>query len=218
MIAIIDYGVGNLRSITKSVEILGGNPVVTTDMSIVAKADGIILPGVGAFKPAIKMLKESGLLETIKQSVSAGKPVLGICLGMQLFFSQSSEGGKTKGMCLIDGTVEKLSAKVKLPQMGWNEVKFQISNIPPLKKDPAYLCKTEKSQTFKNVKNNSYFYFVHSYYCKPKNKKTVTATTNYGITFPSIVQKNNIIGMQFHPEKSSQQGLKLLANFVQLTK
>ena len=202
MIAIIDYGVGNLRSITKSVEILGGNPVITTDNKVVAKADGIILPGVGAFKPAIKMLKDSGLFEVIKDFAAEGKPILGICLGMQLFFSKSTEGGVAKGVDLIKGVVEKLPNKKKLPQMGWNTVKFKIPNLKP--------------QIFNGVKNNSYFYFVHSYYCNPIDKKAIIATTDYSKVFPSIVQKGNIFGMQFHPEKSSEQGLELLKNFVNL--
>jgi len=204
VIAIIDYGVGNLRSITKSVEILGGNPVITTDKRVVAEADGIILPGVGAFKPAIKMLKDSGLFKVIKNFVAKDKPILGICLGMQLFFSKSTEGGNTKGMNLIKGTVEKLPNTEKLPQMGWNNVSFQISNL--------------KSQIFRDVKNKSYFYFVHSYYCNPIDKKTIIATTDYAQVFPSIIQNGNIFGTQFHPEKSSEQGLQLLKNFVEITK
>ncbi|OGS25449.1 MAG: imidazole glycerol phosphate synthase, glutamine amidotransferase subunit [Elusimicrobia bacterium RIFOXYB2_FULL_48_7] len=202
MIAIIDYGVGNLRSISKSVELLGGKPVITTDKKIVSKSSGIILPGVGAFKPAMKMLRNSGLAGVIGKLSAEGRPILGICLGMQLFFTLSREGGVTKGLGLIDGTVEKLPVKkLKLPQMGWNNVRFQITN-----------------PVFNDVKNNSYFYFVHSYYCKPKDKKTVIAVTDYSIKFPSVIRKGNIIGTQFHPEKSSGQGLNMLKNFVELAK
>ncbi len=184
MIAIIDYGVGNLRSISKAIENIGKKVEITCDKKVLLKAEGIVLPGVGAFVSAMNFLREKDLVETIFDFAKTGKIVFGICLGMQLFFEESQEGKKTKGLGLLKGKVKKLPSSVKLPHIGWNTA------------------------------NGKYYYFVHSYYCQPQDKKIIVAKTKYGIEFPSIIRKNNIIGTQFHPEKSSKAGIELLKSFL----
>ncbi|MFH2070361.1 MAG: imidazole glycerol phosphate synthase subunit HisH [Elusimicrobiota bacterium] len=201
MIAIIDYGVGNLRSIAKAFENLGEKTVFARGGKDILDADAVVLPGVGAFKPAVSLIIRNKLVRPLKEFAASGRPMLGICLGMQLFFSESAEGGKSKGLNLIPGYVRKLPVK-KLPQIGWNRV-TKSGNGPSAK----------KSNILAGIPDNSYFYFVHSYFCAPADKRIVAATTRYGINYPSIVQKGNVIGTQFHPEKSSLNGLRLLKNF-----
>lgn len=197
MIAIIDYGVGNLFSLTQSLNKIGAKNVITCDKNIIEKADKVILPGVGAFGDAIKILNESGLSELIKSQVKNEKPILGICLGMQLLFDKSLEYGYHDGLGLISGEVVPIKDYVnaiKIPHMGWNSLKILDDN--PL---------------FKGINDGAYVYFVHSYFAKCN--EGLSATTDYGIPITAAVKKANLYGMQFHPEKSGEVGLSMLKNF-----
>ena len=201
MIAIIDYGVGNLYSLYSSLKYLGINSVLTSDKKTLDKADQIILPGVGAFSDAKQKLVDSGLFyETINQA-EKGKPVLGICLGMQMLFDTSLEYGVHEGLKLISGVISPLSEEVKdlkIPQMGWNKLEFRIPN-----------------KLFKYSKNGDFVYFVHSYYAK-NCEDSIIATTDYGISVTAAVNKNNVFGAQFHPEKSGRAGLNILKAFSEI--
>lgn len=201
MIAIIDYGMGNLRSVEKGFQKVGVEAKVVNDSKAVNNADAIVLPGVGAFRDCIMNLSNMNLIEPIINSIRKGKPYLGICLGLQILFSESEEFGIQKGLDLLKGRVVRFQSGLKVPHMGWNTVKL-------VKKPPI----------FNDIDDNSYFYFVHSFYVKPDNKEVVSGTTDYGITFTSMVWKDNIIATQFHPEKSQQIGLKILKNFGEFIK
>jgi len=197
-VAIIDYGMGNLGSVKKGLERVGIKAIVTSEREDVEKADGVILPGVGAFEDAINNLRIMGLTEAVREAVASKKPFLGICLGMQLLFDESEENGLHKGLGLIKGRVVRLPSKVKIPHMGWNQVKL-----------------VKKSPLFVGVPDESYFYFVHSYYCFPEEDVAI-GKTFYGLDFVCAVQKENILATQFHPEKSSKLGLAVLLNFARL--
>ena len=201
MIAVVDYGMGNLRSVSKAIEHVGAPVKVTRNLQDLKDAKGIVLPGVGAFKDAVRNLKEFGLWEAIVREVEKGKPFLGICLGLQLLFEKSYEFGETEGFGFIEGEVVKfdLPADFKIPHMGWNQV-----------------YKKKESELLRGVKEGEFFYFVHSYYVKPKNESVVLTETDYGIYFTSAVEKENIFATQFHPEKSQRAGQKLLENFVKI--
>ncbi|WP_077302757.1 imidazole glycerol phosphate synthase subunit HisH [Virgibacillus pantothenticus] len=199
MISIIDYGAGNIKSLQFALEKTGMNSQITTDEATIKKSDAIILPGVGAFQGAMRTLKEQGLISIIKQEVAKGKPLLGICLGMQLLFELSEEDGETEGFGFLTGKVRKISGNVKVPHMGWNNL-IKHRNIP--------LCN--------NLPADAFVYFVHSYAADGLDTNTLVASTIYGDTIPAIVQQNNIVGMQFHPEKSGATGLQLLANFKEM--
>lgn len=200
-IAIIDYEMGNLKSIFKLFRYLEVKCTITSDPKKIDDADGVILPGVGAFGDAMKHLKEKNLITTIEDIVNERKPLFGICLGQHLLFSQSSEMGKHKGLDLIKGEVisfDKSKVK-KIPQIGWNNVQVLEEN--------HFLVR--------GIPNNSYFYFVHSFYAIPKDNENILGKTNYGETeFCSIVCKDNIVATQFHPEKSSKYGIKMYQNFI----
>lgn len=195
MIAIIDYKMGNLRSVEKALEQVGCEAVITSDINVIKRADKLILPGVGAVKDAMYELKSNGLDKVIIEQVDSGKPLLGICLGMQLLMTCSYEDGKHNCLGLIEGDVVKFSHGLKVPHMGWNDYKV-----------------VKPHMIFDGI-DNPIAYFVHSYYVQADNKYS-GAITNYGIEFSSIVIKDNVIGFQFHPEKSSDEGLKLLQNFA----
>ncbi|NBJ70022.1 imidazole glycerol phosphate synthase subunit HisH [Clostridium sp. 1xD42-85] len=199
MISIIDYGAGNMKSLQLALEKTGMNSQITTDEATIKKSDAIILPGVGAFQDAMRVLKEQGLFSIIKQEVAKGKPLLGICLGMQLFFELSEEDGETEGFGFLSGKVCKISGDVKVPHMGWNN-----------------LIKHRNSPLCNNLPTDAFVYFVHSYAAGGLDANTLVASTIYGDTIPAIVQQNNIVGMQFHPEKSGSTGLELLANFREM--
>ncbi len=199
MIAIIDYGVGNLRSVQKGLEKVGQQARIVQDPDEIREAGGIVLPGVGAFADAMKSLAERGLIGVIKEVAASGKPLLGICLGMQLLFEESEEGERVPGLALLKGRVRRLPPGLKVPHMGWNQV--EIAHPAPI---------------VQGVQDGSAFYFVHSYYVDPVETDVVTTWTEYGIKFASIVAKNNIYGIQFHPEKSSNLGLHILKNFGEL--
>ena len=204
MIGIIDYGMGNLFSVYNALDRLGAEPVISSDPSVLADCDGLILPGVGAFPDAMKALNEQGLVELLKEYVNQGKPLLGICLGMQLLFESSDEHGFSEGLCFLDGHIAKFSGMdqagkpYKVPHMGWNKLQFK-SNHPLLK-----------------GLEEDYVYFVHSYYAQVKDKAELIASATYDVEVPGIVGKGNVMGMQFHPEKSGQMGKELLTNFIKM--
>ncbi|MDD5686955.1 MAG: imidazole glycerol phosphate synthase subunit HisH [Elusimicrobia bacterium] len=204
MIAIVDYGMGNLRSVQKAFEFINRKAVITADKNKILKSSLVVLPGVGSFSAAITNLKKLKLIETIYKVINNNKPFLGLCLGLQILFERSEEGN-CKGLGIFKGEVKKFSFKsgLKIPHMGWNNIKH--------KKQEA------GSKIFKGIEDNSYFYFVHSYYVKPKEEKIVATTTNYGVNFASSIFYKNIFATQFHPEKSQKKGLLLLKNYVNYT-
>ena len=207
MIVIVDYGMGNLKSVQNAFTKVGYKTVITDNPNLIKKAGAIVLPGVGAFRDAIKFLKNKKIDKELIRAIEAGKPFLGICLGMQLLFTFSEEGGLFKGLNVMPGRVKRFPASVKCPHLGWNKIKFTYNsnhNINPI---------------FKGILDGSYFYFVHSYYCKADNPQVmIYSTTDYGSAFPSSIWKDNLFGLQFHPEKSSTSGLKILKNFGELSK
>jgi imidazole glycerol phosphate synthase glutamine amidotransferase subunit len=198
MIAIVDYGMGNLRNVRRAIETLGYTGCVTNDRSIIEGAEKVILPGVGAFGEAVKRIEHLGLREPLMSHVGSGKPLLGICLGMQLLFERSEESPGAVGLCLLNGEVKKFNSGVKVPHIGWNDV------VPV----SASTIFGDIGQTQQDC-----FYFVHSYYV-PDSPEEVAVTT-YGTKFMSAVQRGNVMGVQFHPEKSQSAGLKLLKNFCE---
>ncbi|MCX5656965.1 MAG: imidazole glycerol phosphate synthase subunit HisH [Candidatus Omnitrophica bacterium] len=206
MIAIIDYKMGNLRSVAKAFEKVGAKVLVTSKAGDLKKSEAIILPGVGAFGQGMVRLGELGIIPTLLKEIKQGKPFLGICLGMQLLFTRSYEHGLHKGLGIIDGEVKSFPPKLKIPHMGWNQVK---ANKPE--------ARSQKPDLFAGIMNESYFYFVHSYYVIPEEKSVVFAVTDYGVKFPSVVRKDNVFGVQFHPEKSQEKGLEILKNFVKIS-
>ncbi len=224
MIAIINYGMGNLRSVSKALETVGAETKVTSSPEDILSADAIVLPGVGAFYRGMENLKEKNLLPAIHKVVEDNKPFLGICLGLQLLFSESEEHGICKGLDVIKGNVKKFSpgaptlhrGEIKIPHMGWNGIKFKMH--PDAKSGCSDYPSEQKMNIFEGIPDESYFYFVHSYYVEPEDKNIIIATTEYGRDFVSAVNKNNVWGVQFHPEKSSDLGLKILKNFVELTR
>lgn len=194
---------GNLRSVGKALELLGVRVCITSDKEEIKKAKGIVLPGVGAFIQAMENLKRLNLISVICDALGEKKPFLGICLGMQLLFSESEEGGKCKGLGMIEGRVRRFGpGDLKVPHMGWNNVKFKTQN--------------EQCKIFGGIPDNSYMYFVHSYYAEPKDESLVLATAEYGIEFTAAIAKDSIYATQFHPEKSHTLGLKILKNFCKL--
>lgn len=198
-IAIIDYKMGNLRSVQKGFEHAGvADVVVTSDPAVVAAADGIVLPGVGAFRDAAAHLR-AGMEDVIRHQVGLGKPFLGICLGLQLLADIGYEDGEHKGLGLIPGTCERLAGDVKIPHIGWNTVEYP-----------------RDCPLFEGIPESTAFYFVHSYAIVPRDSAAIVGSTEYGGRFASAVQSNNVYAVQFHPEKSSTMGLALLANFGRL--
>jgi glutamine amidotransferase len=207
MIAIIDYGMGNLHSVSKALERLGYEYNITDDPIVIQEANGVILPGVGAFGDAMKQLRRTGLDVLIKNIAEQGKPLLGICLGMQLLFTSSTEGGRHDGLNLLHGHVSRLPGvsktgeKYKVPHMGWNLLHF-----------------TQKEHLLLERISEGYTYFVHSFFVEQLSKQELIAYADYHEQVPGIVGRNNVMGMQFHPEKSGETGMQLLANFCRLSK
>ncbi len=203
MIVIVDYGVGNLFSLKSSFAAIGADVIVSSEAEVIRSADKIILPGVGAFEDAAKKLSDSGLGDLLCSLAAEGKYIMGICLGMQLLFEKSLEYGSHKGLGLIKGTVkpiaEVIPADYKIPHIGWNGLKL----------------KGEKSPIFSKIKEGDYVYFVHSFYAAECEENTI-ATAEYGAELTAAVQNNNVIGCQFHPEKSGEVGLKILSAFCEL--
>ena len=199
MIAIIDYGAGNIKSLQFALNRLHFNACLTVDETVIQKSKAIILPGVGAFNNAIAALHKSGLSKTLQTEAKNGKPILGICLGMQLFYEKSYEDGEWEGLQLLNGDISRISSSVKVPHMGWNT-----------------LTQHQDASLLNGVKKKDYVYFVHSYKVTNHDQKTLLASSQYGGDIPAIVQENNIIGMQFHPEKSGAAGLQILKNFGEM--
>ena len=190
---------GNLRSVQKALEKVGAQAHVTSSAAEIVKADKVVLPGVGAMAPAIARLQELGLVDAIRRVTKEGKPFLGICLGLQLLFEKSSEGGHVDGLRILEGHVQRFSM-LKVPHMGWNQIKIQPAG----------------KEMYKGISDNENVYFCHSYYVQPKDQNIAASVTEYGIDFVSSVVKDNIWGVQFHPEKSQKVGLQILKNFSQL--
>lgn len=201
MIAIVDYGMGNLRSALRGIEKVGGAARIIQSPSEMIGARAIVLPGDGAFGHAMLNLRAAGWIEPLKQACADGVPFLGICVGMQLLFETSEEMGQHEGLGIFAGKVKRFPNGLKVPQMGWNQL--QIRQSDPLLRD---------------VPDGGYTYFVHSYYCAPSDPSITLATTDYGVDFASIVGRGNVWGTQFHPEKSQSVGLKILDNFVQIVR
>ena len=195
-ITIIDYQASNLRSVQKALEVNGAEAEISDKPEIISKSDAIVFPGQGAIDPSMNQLKEKNLTETIKTYISNNKPFLGICLGLQLLF-ESSDEGEANCLGVLGGKSKLFPKSVKTPHMGWNQIQINIQN--PL---------------FDGIKSNSYFYFVHSYYADPENKTIVTGLTDYGLEFCSALCSDNIIAVQFHPEKSGELGLRIYKNFL----
>jgi glutamine amidotransferase len=198
MIAIIDYGAGNLKNVAKAFDFLGIENTVTSDASVIKNADKIVLPGVGAFGEGMANLKKAGLCDVIKEEAQAGKPLMGICLGMQMLFDESEESPNVKGLGILKGKIRRLPkvGDLKIPHMGWNDLE----------------C---KGKLFEGL-NKPFVYFVHSYYLDAEDKSIVSATTHYGIDIEVAVESKNIVATQFHPEKSGEEGLRMLSNFAKL--
>jgi glutamine amidotransferase len=204
MIAVVDYGMGNLRSVQKGLERVGQDAVITSNPDIIKKASALVLPGVGAFRACMNNLQSYGLVDVVLSSIKKGKPFLGICVGMQLLFSECEEFGESLGLDILKGKVVRFpqtvnGARLKIPHMGWNNIKFK-----------------KNSPFFKGLPDNSFVYFVHSYHPIPEDKDIIATTTKYGIEFTSSVYKDNIFATQFHPEKSQTTGLNILRNFGEL--
>ena len=200
MNVIINYNVGNLHNLKNALDFSGIENRLVTDPNEVKKADRILLPGVGAFAPAMDHLKKSGMLDALQEKFQSGSPMLGVCVGAQLLLDNSEEDGFHDGLGWIPGKVKRFSHELKVPQIGWNSVKKQKNNL-----------------LFKDVSDEMYFYFVHSYHLELENSDQVLGITNYGYDFASVVCKENLWGVQFHPEKSQNAGLQLLKNFCTLT-
>jgi glutamine amidotransferase len=203
MIAIIDYGMGNLRSVQKAFAVMGSQALVTRERRVLEDASHLVLPGVGAFGDCMANLERYELIDPIRRGVAQGKPFLGICLGLQLLFTESEEFGRHKGLDLLSGVVKKFPgngamAGLKVPHMGWNDITIQ-RQAPPLRGLPS----------------GAFFYFVHSYYPVPADPGVVATVTDYGVRFASSVWRDNVFACQFHPEKSQALGLRLLKNFAE---
>lgn len=199
MIAIIDYGMGNLRSVQKGFERVGHEAVVTSDAKTILNASKVVLPGVGAFPDCMRNLEQYNLIDAVHRSIGSGKPFLGICLGLQLLFTESEEFGISKGLDIIKGRVIRFKLQdstLKIPHMGWNSVSIK-----------------RKPQSLADVPDRSHFYFVHSFHVVPEDKSVIATTTDYGMEFVSSIWKDNIFATQFHPEKSQALGLSILKRF-----
>jgi len=209
MIAIIDYGMGNIHSVNKALQLFGAKTKITNNPKDISSCDKAVLPGVGAFDDAMLELKKQGLIPALEELVRNKKPLLGICLGMQLFFEESQEAKETKGLGILKGKVVRFKEEkgLKVPHMGWNQLKRAQGSGVRSQGDCPLL---------KDVSDGAYVYFCHSYYPEPKDKNVIAATTDYGMDFASFVWKENVFGVQFHPEKSQNVGLKILKNFVEL--
>jgi len=208
MIAIIDYGMGNIHSVKKALELFGAKIKVSNNPKEISSCEKLVLPGVGAFGDAMQELEKQGLVAVIKDGVKNKKPFLGICLGMQLLFEKSEEAPQCQGLGIIKGEVKKFPVSdLKVPHMGWNQLRRRTENGGQ---------KAEDSPLLKDIPENSFVYFCHSYYPKPSDKKTIAALTDYGMDFASMIWQDNVYGVQFHPEKSQGVGLKILENFVNL--
>ena len=196
--AIIDYGVGNLRSVEKAFHAAGGEAVVSADERVLREAERLVLPGVGAFRACMEALSGRGFDRLVRERVAEGTPLLGVCVGMQMLFEESEEFGRARGLGLLRGRVRKFPNDLLVPQVGWNQVSWRRAH--PLAE---------------GIADQSFFYFVHSFYCEPADQREALGETEYGAPYASVVARANVCGVQFHPEKSQAAGLRLLRNFAE---
>lgn len=201
MIAIVDYGMGNLKSVENALNLLNIESEITCDRNKILNSDGIILPGVGAFPDAIENIRNAGIDVTLKEAVEKGKPLLGICLGMQLLFEESEEIRTCSGLGFLKGKIKKMQVDLKVPHMGWNSLIYE-----------------RQSPILNGIEENSFVYFVHSYYAVTGEEGILNAYANYEVRVPGVVSKGKVFGLQFHPEKSGDIGLKMLKNFGEMVK
>ena len=201
MIAIIDYGAGNIQSVYKAFRHIGCDCMVTRDRDMILKADGAVLPGVGSFGDTVDSLNQFGIKDTAIEYIQSGKPFFGICLGLQLLFPESEESPGAKGLGVFDGTITRIPGGegLKIPHMGWNSLDIK-----------------KHGRLFRGIEGNPYVYFVHSYFLNAADKNIVAAQTAYGVTIDAAVEQNNVFATQFHPEKSGDVGLKILRNFAEI--
>jgi imidazole glycerol-phosphate synthase subunit HisH len=198
-LVIVDYGAGNLHSVARAVTHAGARPLITSNPRYLAEAEALIVPGVGAAADTMMNLHRHGLVEPIREYIASGRPFLGVCMGQQALFDVSEEGGEHECLGVLPGRVVRLPDGLKVPHMGWNQV--QITREHPI---------------FEGIPDGSHFYFVHSYYPRPDDPAIVLGETEYGVTFPSVVGRDNVVATQFHPEKSGQAGLQMYANFLKI--
>jgi glutamine amidotransferase len=196
-VAIIDYGVGNLRSVEKAFAATGCDALLTSDADQLRAAERLVLPGVGAFAACMEALSERGFDELVQERVTKGTPLLGVCVGMQMLFEESEEFGRTPGLGLLPGRVRRFNGDLVVPQVGWNQISQRSAH-----------------GLFSGIPDQAFFYFVHSYYCEPDDPEVVVGETEYGAPYASVVAQGNVCGVQFHPEKSQTAGLRLLSNFA----
>jgi glutamine amidotransferase len=199
LVVVVDYGAGNLRSVAIALARLGFDPVVTSEPEVVQGADALILPGVGAAADTMSNLARRGLVEPIREYIASGRPFLGVCMGLQVLFSLSEEGGEHPCLDILPGRVRRLPEGLKVPHMGWNSVRQRCPH--PI---------------FDGIPDGAFFYFVHSYYANAEDPSLVVGEADYGVTFPAVVAKDNIVATQFHPEKSAESGLQLYKNFLRM--
>jgi glutamine amidotransferase len=197
-VAIIDYGVGNLRSVEKAFAASGAEASVSCDEAVLRRAERLVLPGVGAFRACMEALHARGFDQLVRERVNEGVPLLGVCVGMQMLFEESEEFGRTEGLGFLCGRVRRFDGELHVPQVGWNQVRWRDSH--PLRE---------------GLEDGAYFYFVHSFYCEPRERDAVLGETEYGASYASVVARGSVCGVQFHPEKSQAAGLRLLKNFAQ---
>jgi glutamine amidotransferase len=197
-VAIIDYGVGNLRSVEKAFRAGGVEAQVSSDESVLRAAERLVLPGVGAFRACMEALSERGFDRLVRERVEAGTPLLGVCVGMQMLFEESEEFGTTSGLGLLRGRVRRFDGALRVPQVGWNQVAWKRAHT-----------------LAEGIGERTFFYFVHSFYCDAPDEAAVVGETEYGLTYASVVARANVCGVQFHPEKSQAAGLRLLKNFAE---
>ena len=201
-VAVVDYGMGNLRSVAKALEVVGFPEVsVTSSKEDILSSDAVVFPGQGAFRKAMENLKSLGLIEVLKEVILSQKPFFGICLGLQLLFERSHEHGITPGLGILPGEVRLLPTSVKLPHIGWNQVRI-----------------SRDSSLFRGIEDGEYFYFVHSYCVVPQDERVIASVTDYGTDFVSAIERENLWAVQFHPEKSQKKGLAILKNFLEFVK
>jgi len=196
-VAIIDYGVGNLRSVEKAFAATGCDAIISGDESVLRAAQKLVLPGVGAFAACMKAIKERGFDQLVYERARAGTPLFGVCVGMQVLFDESDEFGSTPGLGLLRGTVRRFENELVVPQVGWNRI-----------------YQKQRHALFEGIEDGSFCYFVHSFYCQPHDETVVAGETDYGGRYASVVAEGNICGVQFHPEKSQEVGLRMLRNFA----
>ncbi len=199
-VAIIDYGVGNLRSVEKAFAATGCEAVISADESVLRSAERLVLPGVGAFASCMKELRARGFDSLVHERARAGTPLLGICVGMQMLFEVSDEFGTTDGLGLLRGRVRRFENELVVPQVGWNRIRQR-----------------QQHRLFAGVEDGAFCYFVHSFYCEPLSDEVMVGETEYGVRYASVVARDNVCGVQFHPEKSQQVGLRMLRNFVDVS-